>query len=226
MIRPDAIPVRPLGSRAVLPPEAVTALFGKGATLNAGARVEVVRLGEALVTVPVEAGAALALRLDATDAEAVGRADGLRLRGSVGAVSSPAPASVTPRLVLPDGLRRAWGVPDVVTLGFSCVAITADVASGPEAAAEVDRALWLAAGRPEAARWMPAVDLAVPEARPERDERVVTVARRVVTETDVRQARLRHKRIRLGAGQIVTPAAQTLGREWDVFEGREADDRA
>lgn len=222
MIRPDAIPVRPLGSQAVLPPEAVPALFGEGAKLRAGARVDVVLLGKPLVSVPVEAGAALALRLDAIDAEAVERADGLWLRGPVGALPAPPPASVAPRLVLPDGLRRAWGVPDVATLGLSRVAITASVTPGTEAAAVVDRALWLAAGRPETARWLPGLDLAVPDALPDRDERVVTVARRVVTETDVRQARLHHKRIRLGDGQIVTPAAQTLGREWNVFESTEA----
>ena len=48
---------------------------------------------------------------------------------------------------------------------------------------------------------------------------MVVIERRVVTETDVRQARLKHRRIRLTPGQIVTPAAQTLGREAGIFVG-------
>ncbi|MEM1117750.1 MAG: hypothetical protein AAF845_20280 [Bacteroidota bacterium] len=217
MIRPDAIPVRPLGSRVVLPPEAVGSLFGPSATLRTNAQCEVVRLGTVVATIPVEAGAPLDVRLDAVDAEAVGTRPGLRLRGPVGALTAPTPAPVQNRLVLPDALRRAWNVPEVATLGLGQFAVATSVASGPEAVAEVDRALWLAAGRPEAARWLPGVDLA-PPAAPVRDDRTVTIDRRVVTETDVRQARLRRQRIRLGAGQIVTPAAQSLAREWGVIE--------
>ena len=224
MIRPDAIPVRPLGSRAVLPPDAKARLFGTGSALRPTARVEVVRLGEVRATVPVEAGPTLSLHLDAVEAEAVGEPTGLRLRGPVGALDAPRPASVTNRLVLPDALRRAWNVPERVALILGSIAITAHVVTGPEAGADVDRALWLGAGRPEAARWMPALDLAPPEAESETDARVVTVERRVITETDVRQARLKHKRIRLGVGQIVTPAARSLAREWDVFERPPAGD--
>lgn len=216
MVRPDALPVRPLASRAVLPPPAVAALFGAGATLRPSARVDLVRLGAVVGTVAVEAGPALALRLDALDAEAGG--DGLRLQGPVGAVAAPTPTPVTPRLVLPDGLRRAWGIPDETTFALGSLALAVTVASGPEAAVEVDRALWIVAGRPDVARWLPTVDLAPPEAPPEAGPRVETVDRRVITETDVRQARLRRTRIRVGPGQIVTPAALSLGHELGVFE--------
>ena len=41
----SALPVRPLGSRAVLPPKELAALFGERARLRPSARVEVVRYG-------------------------------------------------------------------------------------------------------------------------------------------------------------------------------------
>lgn len=215
MIRPDAIPVRPLASRATLGPAAVAALFGSGATLRPAARVDVVRLGERVATVAVEPGPETALCLDALDAEAA-RGD-LVLRGPVGARPAPAPEPVGSRLVLPDGLRRAWNVPDRTAVALGAIAASMTVAVGDEPVVEVDRALWLGAGRPDAARWLPGLDLAPAEPPAEPDARVVTIDRRVVTETDVRQARLHRRRIRLGAGQIVTPAARSLGREWDVF---------
>ena len=185
-------------------------------------RVAVVRLGRVLFHVAAEVadparggGAALRLDLDATDAAPP--ASGLRLQGPGGAVDAPAPAPVRSRLVLPDGLRRAWGVADRATVALGPVALGVPVESGPEPHLAVERALWLGAGRPETARWLPAVDLA-PPAPPEADDRVRTVDRGVVTETDVRQARLRRQTIRLRPGQIVTPAARSLGREWGVFE--------
>lgn len=211
-MRPDALPVRALASRAVLPPDAVAALFGAGAALRPSATVEVVRLGAVVGRVAVEAGAALALHLDATDAIS----GEVRLRGPAGA-TGPVPAQpVRSRLVLPDGLRRAWGVGERAVVGLGAIAAGVAVETGPEAAVEVERALWLAAGRPETARWLPGVDLA-PAAEPAPDDGVLVIARRVVTETDVRQARLKHRRIRLAPGQIVTPAARSLAREAGVF---------
>ncbi|WP_143537288.1 hypothetical protein [Rubrivirga sp. SAORIC476] len=214
-MRPDALPVRPLASRAVLPPDAVAALFGPGATLRPSATAEVVRLGEAVGRVAVETGAALALWVDATDAIA-GAAS---LRGPVGAIGPVTAKSVRSRLVLPDGLRRAWGIGDVATVGLGPLAVGLPVETGPEVRIEAERALWLAADRPETARWMPGVNLAPAPSEPDAEAGVVVIERRVVTETDVRQARLKHRRIRLTPGQIVTPAAQTLGREAGIFVG-------
>lgn len=213
-MRPDAIPVRPLGSRAVLPPDAQETLFGKGATLRASATVEVVRLGEVVGRVAVVAGAALALYADATDIIE----GAVTLRGPVGTLDPVTACAVCSRLVLPDGLRRAWNVPDHATIGLGPVAVGVPVEAGPEAGAEVDRALWLAAGRPETAQWLPGVDLSPAPDAELADDGVLVVDRRVVTETDVRQARLKHRKIRLTPGQIVTPAARSLGREADVFE--------
>ncbi len=106
---------------------------------------------------------------------------------------------------------------DTAAVAIGAVAVDVPVVSGPDAAVEVDRALWLGAGRPETGRWIAGLDLA-PPAAPAPGDRVRVVSRGVITETDVRQARLRHQRIRVEPGQVVTPAARSLAREWDVFE--------
>ena len=209
-MRADALPVRPLGPLATLPPGPLAALFGAGATLRPSATVEVVRVGDVVARVPVAAGAALALRVDAT-VEVEGA---VHLRGPAGAVAVTAEPARS-RLVLPDGLRRAWGVADAAVVALGPVALAVPVEAGPEATVEVDRALWLGAGRPETARWLPGVDLAPPAPPP--DDGPIVVDRRVVTETDVRQARLKRRQIRLTPGQIVTPAARSLARDARVF---------
>lgn len=213
-MRPDAIPVRPLSSRAVLPPDAVAALFGAGAALRDSARVALVQAGREIGRVAVALGDSLALVLDRTH-----EIDGVvRLQGPLKATGLVTPTPIPSRLVLPDGLRRAWGVGDRATLQLGPVALAVAVASGAELAAEVERAAWLAAGRCDTARWLPGVDMVeAPEAEAP-DDGALVIERRVVTETDVRQARLRRQRIRLSAGQIVTPAARSLADEWNVFE--------
>jgi hypothetical protein len=210
--RPDALAVRPVASTAVLPEAVAVALFG--APLRGAERAEVVRLGRVVATVRAVAGTALRLVLDAScDTEPTA----LRLRGPVGSVDAPTPEPVQPRLVLPAGLVKAWGVGGRATVALGGVAVRAAVEAGADARVEVDRALWVAAGRPETARWLQQTEWE-PDARPETAETTtLVVPRRVVTETDVRQARLKRLTIRLSPGQVVTPAAQSLAREWGVF---------
>ena len=215
-MRPDAIPVRPVGSRAVVPAAGLGALFGKNAVLGPSANVEVVRRGEVAARAPVEAGPALALHLDTLGLDAVGGSlDGLSLRGPVGSLAVEA-RPVRSRLVLPDALRRAWGLEAPAALDLGGLAVSVPVEGGPDLGLEAERALWLAAGRPATARWLPGLALAPPSA-PDAEPGVVAVEARVVTETDVRQARLKRRRIRLRPGQIVTPAARALAHEWGVF---------
>ncbi len=210
---PDAIPVRDLSSRVTLPPDAVATLFGANATLRPTARVALVRGGQEIARVAVSPGSALAVVLDETES-----VDGpVRIQGPVGASGLVEPSAVRSRLVLPDGLRRAWNVPDRATLALGAVALAVEVASGPEPVAEIERAVWLGAGRPETARWLSGLALAEPDHQPDEDDGHLRIARRVVTETDVRQARLARRRIELADGQIVTPAARSLAREWGVF---------
>ena len=219
-MRPDAIPVRAVGSCAQLPPAVLRRVFGADATLRGPERVQVVRLGHVVAAVPVRAGADLALHLDALDLAALAAPEGVRLQGPVGAVAAPPPTAVQSRLVVPAGLRRAWNVGATATIGLGAVAASVPVVDGADGALEAERTLWTAAGQPETARWLPAVDLALPRV-PEADDRVRVVERRVITETDVRQARLHRTRIRVTPGQVVTPAARSLAREWDVFQAEE-----
>lgn len=214
--RPDALPVRPVSSAAVLPEAVATALFG--APLRGAERVEVVRLGRVVATVAAVAGPALRLVLDAScSAEPTGPG-GLRLCGPVGTVDAPVPEPVAARLVLLVGLARAWGVGERAVVAVGSVAVRVAVEAGAVAGVEVDRAVWTAAGRPETARWLPQTEWG-DDAPPEPvDATAFVVPRRVVTETDVRQAKLRRLTIRLAPGQVVTPAAQSLAREWGVFE--------
>ena len=214
-MRPDAIPVRAVASRAELPPRLAGELFGT--ELRDGERIGLARRGEVQLYVYVVAGDAPRLALDALDADALGAADGVRLVGPVGSAPAPAPTSVTSCLVLPEGLRGAWRIPPRATLGLGGLAAEVEVVTGPAAELLADRGLWVAAGRPDVARWLPGVELAHEMAPPARDDRTVEVDGRVFTETDVRQARLRHRRIVLRAEQIVTPGARDLAREWDVF---------
>lgn len=220
--RPDALAVRPVASHAVLPPEAVAALFGTA--LRGTERVEVVRLGRVVAAVPVSPGPALRLVLDASvevDPDAL--ASGLRLRGPVGVCNAPVPEPVAARLTLPGGTARAWGVGETAVVALGPVALSVAVetgAPGTDSAVHVDRALWIAGGRPATARWLPQTE-GFAETPAEADvaaETALVVPRRVVTETDVRQARLARTRIRVAPGQIVTPAALSLAREWGVFE--------
>ena len=211
--RPDALAVRPVAAHAVLPPDVATALFG--APLRGTERVRLVRLGAVAAFVPVVAGPSLRLVLDASLDVAPG---GLRLAGPVGAVAAPLFEAVAARLVLPAALARAWGVGDAAVVALGPVAVRVAVVTGTDAGVEVDRALWIAAGRPATGRWLPQTDWQTDTAAAAAPDAALVVPRRVVTETDVRQARLKHRQIRLSPGQVVTPAAAGLAREWNVFE--------
>ncbi len=211
--RPDALRVRPVAAHAVVPPEAAQALFG--AALRGSERAHVVRLGHVVATVPVVGGSALRLVLDASLDVPAGS---LRLAGPVGAVPLVDVEPVRPRLVVPAALGRAWGLGEMAVVALGPVAVRLAVEAGQDAGVDVDRALWIAAGRPETARWLPQTDWQTPAEEPaDAAPRATTIPRRVVTETDVRQARLHRRTITLTPGQIVTPAAATLAKEWGVF---------
>ena len=211
-MRPDAIPARPLASRATLTPGDARALFGDP-NLKGRETVEVVRLGRMLATVPVEVGAETVLRADHT----LEAAEAVRLAGPLGAVAASV-RRVRSRLLAPQALRRAWGLGETATVVLGSVALAVRVDDG-ELALEVERALWLGAGRPETARWVSGLAIpAEPHAQTDRQpDGPREILRRVVTETDVRQAILKRQTLRLRDGQIVTPAARSLAREHGVF---------
>ena len=222
-MRADAIPVRLARSHATLPPEAVAALFGAGYALRGTERVEVVVNGEVRLSVEARPGAALALFLDTVDREMLGTTTRLQLRGPQGTRSAPDPRPLLPSLLLPDGLLRAWSLTEGQRVALAVgrvVLLEVPVAKGERAEAAVDRAVVRAADDASTARWLPGLNVhAAPSslARPVTDG-PLTVEGRVVTENDVRQARLLKKKLRLRPGQIVTPAARDLGRVLGLFE--------
>ncbi len=227
-MRPDALPVQAARSHAVLPPDAVAALFGEGYTWRGTERVEVLGAGRPLF-VEARPGDPLRLVLDALDREAL-RASSPTLRGPRGALDAPAIGPIAPRLVLPTGLRDAWGLTDGVTTSVALGPLVLShvrVETGEGPRVVLDRTVLLAAGTEAGttARWLGSkgsVESARPAASsaslpsPNRME-VVEVEGRVVTENDVRRARLQHKKIVVRPDQIVTPAARSLGRELGVF---------
>ncbi|GAB5537175.1 MAG: hypothetical protein Rubg2KO_34240 [Rubricoccaceae bacterium] len=217
---PDAIPVRALASVATLPPDAVQHLFGASSSLRGSERLALIQLGQVRAHVSIQPGMTLSLQLDRLDASSTTEPSGLRLQGPVGVLTAPSTRPVQSVLTVPEGLKAAWRMGDEATLGLGPLAVRVPVNVGNELAIHVERALWLGAGSPKTARWLPQTDWSL-EPDPEEaqvDPRIAIVAGRVVTETDVRQARLRRQRIQLAPGQIVTPAARSLAREWNVFE--------
>ncbi|OZC02629.1 hypothetical protein [Rubricoccus marinus] len=216
-MRPDAIPVTPLASRAVLAPEDAKALFGS-ASLRGSERVDIIRLGEPLATVSVSVGAQT--RVETDKAIAITDHKGLRLSGPLGAVAAPEVAPVRSRLVAPSALRRAWGLGETGTLVLGPIALSLPIEDGTTLGLFVEHTLWVGAGSPATARWVAGLDLGIEaprEAPASGASRPLTVPRRVVTETDVRQAMLRRQRLTIRPDQIVTPAAASLAREHGVF---------
>ena len=145
----------------------------------------------------------------------------LRLRGPKGALDAPA-VEATPRaLVLPAGLLGAWRLKagQRVTIQAGAVAFgDVVVEEGQPAHVRLDPPDGLAAGLAEGAavRWNPTLDLASPEPASKPDPKVRPTGR-LITENDVRQARLRNQTIVVQSGQILTPAARSLGRELGVL---------
>lgn len=212
-VRPDALPVSPVASHATLSSEAAARLFGTP-SLGPAARVEVLQGADVVARVPVSIGDAVALTLGAADASPLSSQAGLRLQGPLGSVEVEAVQRVPARLEMPERLAQAWGVPTEASVQIGALAVGVARVDAPETRVVVDRAVWCAAGRPATARWVPSLDLTPPAAPEAREpDAAIEIPRRVVTETDVRQAILRKRPIRIHPTQIVTPAARELLRE-------------
>ena len=221
-MQPDALPLRLARSVATLAPDAVAALFGKGYALKGAERVTVTRSAQRSVSVPVEAGKATRLTLGGLDRHALGDGPPPRLRGPKGSLDAPEVEKAQRALVLPAGLIGAWGlkVGQRVTVQAGAAAFGNVLVEEGEAHVRLCPADALAAGIEEGdtVRWNPHLDLEPPasETVPAPDSRVRATGR-LITENDVRQARIKNQTIIVRDGQIVTPAARSLGRELGLF---------
>ena len=218
---PDAIPIQPIRSYAVLTGEMIEVLFGEGYRLRGTERVEVLQRGTLKGMADVVLNEASALFLDAADRSNLSGED-LRLRGPKGFLPAPSPQPITAMLELPAGLMAAWNLSEGqrTTTAVGDVALRATVALGEAVCLRVDRSLVFAGGLDETgtARWIPDVvwaDAGDASATPSEQP---APTKRLITENDVRRARMLRKRIRVQDGQIVTPAARTLAEELGVFE--------
>lgn len=221
-MQPDALPLRFARSAAVLAPDAVRMVFGKGYVLKGAERVVVSRSAQREVAVPVETGKATRLVLDALDRHALGDGPPLRLRGPKGSVEAPPVEAAGRALVLPAGLIGAWRLRpgQRVTIRAGSVAFgDVLVEEGQPPHVRLCPADGLAAGLDEGAtaRWDPHLELEpLAEAEPKADPKVRATGR-LITENDVRQARVRNQTIVVRDGQLLTPAARSLGRELGVL---------
>lgn len=223
---PDAIPIQPVRSYAALTGEMIEVLFGEGYRLRGTEQVEVLQHGKLKVMADVVPGEAPALYLEAAGRSDLGKSnpgkEDLRLRGPKGFLPAPSPQPITAMLELPAGLMAAWNLSEGqrTTTAVGDVALRATVALGEAVCLRVDRSLVFAGGLDETgtARWIPDVvwaDAGDASATPSEQP---APTKRLITENDVRRARMLRKRIRVQDGQIVTPAARTLAEELGVFE--------
>lgn len=221
MIQPDAIPVRLAASRAVLAPDDVRALFGPKYALRGSESVLVVRGGQREVRVSAAAGTQRGLRLDALDRNTLGEGPPLRLVGPAGSIAAPTPMPITRALRLPEGLLRAWGLQteQIVTVQAGGVAFGDVAVENGDGHVQLDRADVFAAGIREGdtVRWHPQLTLKPPAPASSAEPSNIRPTGRLVTENDVRQARLKGQRIVIGPGHLITPAARSLGRELGVL---------
>lgn len=220
MTRPDAIPVLGSSSRVILDPAAIAALFGEPYRCRGSERVRVVGPGRADVVIQALPGSPQALYLDGVDAAILdGRPS--RLVGPRGSLAAPPPQRLRRELVLPRALLRSWNLrtDDRVAVQLGSVVFTdIVVVEGAPAGVTLDRADLAAADADEAARGHLRRDVAagaISETAPAGARRVLG---RLITENDVRQARLRGQRISVQPGQKLTPAARSLGRELGILD--------
>lgn len=201
-----------------LPPRTVAALFGEGYQWRGSERVRVVGAGRGEVTVPALPGSQLLVELDRLDRGAVGGTGGLVVgpRGSVDA------ASIGPMrrlLILPGSLSRPWGLvlDQTVALEVGTLIVTdVVVAEGEPAGAHLDRADVVAADLPPETGARLRRDIATAEAEAAPSEGLSPG--RLITENDVRQARLKGRRVAVHPGQKITPAAASLGKELGILD--------
>ena len=221
MIQPDALPLRIATSHAVLTAEDVRALFGAKHALRGSEHVFATRIGRGEVRVPIMAGTERRLVLDALDRDALGDGPPLRLRGPAGSVDAPPPTPVRRALRLPVALVKAWGLTtgQVITVQAGAVAFGDVVVEEGEGHVRLGRTDALAAGLREGdtVRWNRELQLAAPPSTPDKTTPDVRTTGRLITENDVRQARLRGQQIVVRPDHIITPAAHSLGRELGIL---------
>lgn len=224
MPAPGTFPIHTVISEAVLPAERVADLFGAGYKLKGSEKVRIMRGADVLATLPLRTCSHLDLRLDATDQARIG-SHPARIVGPRGYVEVQKILPLKRRLIVPAPLLSTWTLKagQLVAVHAGTVIFGhVEVTTGDTLRLVLPRTDVLSAGVAEgdAARIF-TTDAFAPA--PEVSE-VPTVAGKLITENDIRQARIKRRKINVQPGQILTPAARSLGLELGVllFEERKA----
>ncbi len=221
-MRSDAIPIKLVRSHALLTSEQLSTLFGEGYQLRGTECVEVVQRGIVKALADLRLGDISNLFLDSADYSHTTIRVAVKLRGPKGEIVAPSIQPIPTLLVLPTGLLGSWSLSEgqVTTVSMGSVAIRAVVSQGDAACVCVDGAFPFAGGldADATASWLPNVEwpslkdaATVPIEQP-------TAIRKLITENDVRRARTLRQRIRVGAGQIITPAARELADDLGLLD--------
>lgn len=218
MIRPDAIPLLDRESGVTLTRATIEQLFGRGYRLRGSERVLLLATGGD-IPLPLSVGESDELTLDRLDADR-GGSPPFRLSGPRGSIELAAAPPPGRRLILPASLRRAWRLEEgqrLVIEAGTILLMDVLVAEGSSPGLLLDRVERLAAGLSsgDTARLRRDVEMShTAEGAPTSK----TIPRRLITENDVRQARLKGLRLEVQPGQLITPAARSLGRELGVLD--------
>ncbi len=220
-MRPDAIPIQPVRSYVVLTSPMIGIVFGAAYQLRGTERLEILQRSNPLGMANVVHGETHALFMDATDRSKLfgGR---LRVRGPKGILPAPEVQPVSAVMELPLGLMAAWNlmVGERTTVALGNLAVRVAVEQGVVPRVRVDRSLVFAGGldSDSTARWAPEIAWQVGLSDAQETSGRPIETKRLITENDVRRARMRREQIIVLEGQIVTPAARSLGEELGVFD--------
>ncbi len=218
MNRPDSIPLHLLQEYAVVPPKALGTLFGSSYRFRGTERLEIYQAGRVRGIVAIQQGETPALFLDPRTFRSLHTELPVRLKGPAGAISIANIGLLPRHLRLPPAIQKAWDIPSesYVTIQVGEVHFThVPVLSGNTLRFELCETDALAARYWEHGTGQL---LRISEDRPSSSASFSPPPKRLITETDIRRARMEHRTIRLQPGQLITPSARMLGRELGVLE--------
>lgn len=219
-MNPKAIPISPADSHAVLNREAFESLFGIEHKRTGSEKVEVVQTGTRRSVVDAILGDVNTLLLSGADLLKM-NGQHCVLRGSRGHLKLQKIEPIPSILYIPKLLMDAWKLADdhIQTFALNEIAIQAAVAASDSLELTVDRSLVASAGFPETAAWLPQISWkASAPSNPTSPTPDNGLSKRVITENDVRKARMTRGIIEVSDKHIVTPAARVLGEELGIFQ--------
>ena len=215
MTSPLQIPIHIRQSEAILTPETIRKLFGASCLLTGTEKVRLLSRGASPLSIRCRTGEQNQLWVDAhllgqLDASAV------YLQGPEGTTGPLSPTRIPRRLHIPKALLKAWKLTPYHSLSIqagSIILTQVKIHISDSLFLEIDPTDAAAADFPTYGRLIPA-----PQATAEsHNSPAPSDYPRLITENDVRKARMRRQKIRLRKGQLITPSARMLAQEWGLL---------